>query len=89
MARLIKVFDGVTGFGWFAMAAEHEMGWNSAARLFGSGGDPIRAFVSGAIGVVTYLGDLHTFPILLTYFVMFTAAGFAVLRRRGVAGPTC
>ena len=89
MGRLIKLFDGVSGFGWFGTVAEYDLGWNTAALMFGEGGEPISGFaLAGAIGVVDYPSDLHAFLVLLGYLVVFTAAAFALFRRRDVAGPT-
>ncbi len=89
MGRLIKLFDGVSGMSWFGTVAEYDLGWNTAALMFGDGGEPIRGFaLSGAIGVVNYPTDLHAFLVLLAYLAVFTAAAFALFRRRDVAGPT-
>ena len=89
MGRLIKLFDGVSGFSWFATVAEYDLGWNTAAWMFGEGGDPVPGFaLAGAIGVVDYPGDLHAFLVLLGYLVLFTVIAFALFRRRDVAGPT-
>ena len=89
MGRLTMLFDGVSGFQWFGTLAEYDLGWNTAASMFGSGGEPIRGFaLAGAIGVVDYPTDLHAFLVLLGYLIIFSIIAFALFRRRDVAGPT-
>ena len=89
MGRLIKLFDGVSGFAWFGTVAGFDLGWNTAAWMFGEGGEPIPGFaLAGAIGVVDYPGDGHAFLVLSAYLIVFTALAFAMFRRLDVAGPT-
>ena len=89
MGRLIKLFDGAAGFSWFARVAEYDLGWNTAAWMFGQGGEPIPGFaLAGAIGTADYPQDLHAFLVLSGYLALFTVIAFAVFRRRDVAGPT-
>jgi hypothetical protein len=89
MGRLIKLFDGVSGFSWFGTVAEYDLGWNTAAWMFGRGGEPIPGFaLAGAIGVVDYPSDIHAFLVLLGYLVIFGAIAFRLFKNRDVAGPT-
>ncbi len=89
MARLLQLFEGQAGFGWVADVARVDLGWNSAAWLFGEGGEPIRGFnLVGAIGKVDYPGDLHAFLVQLAYLAAFAAAAFWLFNRRDVTGPT-
>jgi ABC-2 type transport system permease protein len=89
MGRLISLFDGVSGMAWFGTVAEFDLGWNTAAWMFGQGGEPIRGFaLAGAIGTADYPGDLHALLVLTAYLAIFTVLTFVLFRRRDVAGPT-
>lgn len=89
MGRLIDLFEDTSGFSWFANLAEFDLGWNTAAWMFGEGGEPIPGFaLAGAIGAVEYPGDLHAFLVLAAYLVGLTAIAFALFRSRDVTGPT-
>ncbi len=89
MGRLIKLFDGVSGFQWFGTVADYDLGWNTAAWMFGEGGEPIPGFaLAGAIGVADYPSNLHAFLVLAGYLVVFSAIAFVSFHRRDVAGPT-
>jgi ABC-type transport system involved in multi-copper enzyme maturation permease subunit len=88
MGRLIRLFDGVAAFRWFGTLAEYDLGWNTAAWMFGEGGEPIPGFaLAGAIGVVDYPVDLHAVFVLAGYTALFLTAGFWIFRRRDVSGP--
>ena len=87
--RLIRLFDGVAGMAWFADLAEYDLGWNTAAWMFGEGREPIRGFnLAGAIGQVDYPVELHSFLVLLVYAALFLGLAFWLFSRRDVAGPT-
>lgn len=89
MGRLIKLFDGVSGFSWFGTVAEYDLGWNTAAWMFGEGGEPVPGFaLAGAIGVVDYPSDLHAFLVLLAYLAVFSVIAFTLFQKRDVTGPT-
>lgn len=89
MGRLVKLFDGVDAFSWFGTAAEYDLGWTTAAWMFGEGGQPIPGFaLVGAIGTVDYPPDLHAFLVMTTYGLVFTGLAFWLFRRRDVAGPS-
>ena len=89
MGRLIKLFDGAAGFGWFARVAEFDLGWNVAGWMFGRGGEPIPGFaLAGAIGTTDYPPDLQALAVLLAYTALFTGIAFRVFSRRDVTGPS-
>ncbi len=89
MARLLQLFDGASGFGWVADVADVDLGWNTAAWLFGEGGEPIRGFnLVGAIGQATYPGGIWSFAVQLAYLAAFAGAAFWLFQRRDIAGPT-
>lgn len=87
--RLIKLFEDVSGMGWLSSIAEYDLGWNTAAWMFGQAGEPIPGFaLAGAIGQVQYPSDLHSFLVLVTYTAAILWLAFRLFRRRDVAGPT-
>ncbi len=89
MARVIQLFEGQAGFGWVADLARFDLGWNSAAWLFGKGGEPIRGFnLVGAIGRVAYPGDLWAFLVQAAYTALFAGIAFWLFTRRDVTGPS-
>ncbi|MFQ5948136.1 MAG: ABC transporter permease subunit [Acidimicrobiia bacterium] len=89
VGRLIKLFDGVAAFRWFGTFAEFDLGWNTAAWMFGEGGQPIPGFaLAGAIGVAEYPSDLHAFLVQMAYLAALLALAFWLFQRRDVAGPT-
>ncbi len=89
MARLLQLFEGQAGFGWVADVARFDLGWNSAAWLFGEGGEPVRGFnLVGAIGKVDYPGDLWAFLVQAAYVAFFAGLAFWLFSRRDVAGPS-
>ncbi len=89
MARLLQLFEGQAGFGWVADLARVDLGWNTAAWLFGEGGEPIRGFnLVGAIGKVDYPGDLWAFVVQAAYLALFAALAFRLFARRDVTGPS-
>ncbi len=89
MARLLQLFDGQAGFGWVADVARIDLGWNTAAWLFGEGGEPIRGFnLVGAIGRVDYPGDVWSFVVQAGYLALFAGLAFWLFSRRDVAGPS-
>ena len=89
IGRLIKLFDGVAAFRWFGSVAEYDLGWNTAAWLFGRGGEPISGFaLAGAIGTADYPGDVHAFLIQTVFVVLLGALAFRLFRRRDVTGPS-
>ena len=89
MGRLIKLFDDVAAFSWFGTVAEFDLGWNTAAWMFGEGGQAIPGFaLAGAIGGASYPSDLHAFLVLLTYLLILTGLAFWLFRKRDVVGST-
>lgn len=89
MGRLIKLFDGASGFGWFAKVAEFDLGWNVAGWMFGRGGEPISGFaLAGAIGTADYPQDLQALIVLLAYTALFTGLAFWLFQKRDVTGPS-
>lgn len=89
MGRLIDLFEDGSGFGWFADVATYDLGWNTAAWMFGSGGEPIPGFaLAGAIGAVEYPGEVHASLVLAAYLGILTAVAFVMFRSRDVTGPT-
>lgn len=89
MGRLVKLFDGVSGFGWFGSAAEFDLGWVTAAWMFGEGGEPIPGFaLVGAIGQVDFPPDWHAFLVMTAYGLVFYSLAFWLFGRRDVAGPS-
>ncbi len=89
VGRLIQLFEDAAGFGWFATVAELDLGWNTAAWLFGEGGEPVRGFqLAGAIGKADYPGDVHAFVVLAAFTVVLGALAFWLMRTRDVAGPS-
>jgi ABC-type transport system involved in multi-copper enzyme maturation permease subunit len=89
IGRLIKLFDGVAAFRWFGSVAEYDLGWNTAAWLFGRGGEPISGFaLAGAIGTSDYPGDVHAFLVQLAFTIVIGGLAFRLFRRRDVAGPS-
>lgn len=61
VGRLLNLFDGVSGFGWFATLADFDLGWNTAAWMLSEQGMPVPGFaIGGAIGVADYPGELHS-----------------------------
>lgn len=89
MGRLIKLFDGASGFGWFASVAEFDLGWNVAGWMFGRGGEPISGFaLAGAIGTADYPPDLQALVVLLAYTALFGLLAFRIFSRRDVTGPS-
>ena len=89
IGRLIKLFDGVAAFRWFGSVAEYDLGWNTAAWLFGRGGEPISGFaLAGAIGTADYPGDIHAFLVQLVFIIIIGGLAFRLFKRRDVAGPS-
>jgi len=89
IGRLIKLFDGVAAFRWFGSVAEYDLGWNTAAWLFGRGGSPISGFaLAGAIGTADYPSDLHSFLVQLFFILILGGLAFRLFRRRDVTGPS-
>lgn len=89
MGRLIKLFDGVAAFRWFGTFVEYDLGWNTAAWLFGRGGAPIPGFaLAGAIGTTEYPGDAHAFFVQAVFAVVLGGLAFWLFERRDVAGPS-
>jgi len=89
IGRLIKLFDGVAAFRWFGSAVEYDLGWNTAAWMFGRGGEPIPGFaLAGAIGTADYPGDVHAFLVQLVYIVVLGGLAFWPFHRRDVTGPS-
>lgn len=89
VGRLIKLFDDVAAFRWFGSLVEYDLGWNTAAWMFGENGEPIPGFaLAGAIGVADYPSDVHAFLVQLAYFIGLTALAFWLFLRRDVAGPS-
>ena len=86
---LIKLFDGQAAFRWFASLAEFDLGWNTAAIMYGDGGTPVPGFsLGGAIGVTDYPSDLHAFASLAVWLAVIGWAAFWLIRRRDVTGPS-
>ena len=89
IGRLIKLFDGVAAFRWFGSVVEYDLGWNTAAWMFGRGGEPISGFaLAGAIGTADYPGDVHAFLVQLAYIVILGGLAFWLFHRRDVTGPS-
>ena len=89
IGRLIKLFDGVAAFRWFGSFVEYDLGWNTAAWLFGRDGEPIPGFaLAGAIGTADYPGDVHAFLVQMGSIVVLGGLAFWLFRRRDVTGPS-
>ncbi len=89
IGRIIKLFDGVDGMRWFSSLAEYDLGWNTAAWMFGENGEPITGFaLAGAIGVVEYPSEAHAFVVQAVFLAAFTVLAFVLFNRRDVAGPS-
>jgi ABC-type transport system involved in multi-copper enzyme maturation permease subunit len=89
VGRLITLFDGVAAFRWFGTFVEYDLGWNTAAWLFGRAGEPIPGFaLAGAIGTSEYPGDVHAFLVQLGFLAVLGGLAFWFFRRRDVAGPS-
>ena len=89
IGRLIKLFDGVNGMRWFSSLVEYDLGWNTAAFLFGRAGEPIPGFaLAGAIGTAKYPSDLHAFLVQLAYILILGGLAFWLFQRRDVTGPS-
>ena len=89
IGRLIKLFDGVAAFRWFGSVVEYDLGWNTAAWLFGRGGEPIPGFaLAGAIGTSDYPGDIHAFVVQLAFILLLGGLAFWLFQRRDVTGPS-
>jgi ABC-type transport system involved in multi-copper enzyme maturation permease subunit len=88
MGRLIGLFSGASGFSWFGTVADYDLGWNTAALVFGRGGEPVPGFaLAGAIGATDYPTEAHALIVMTAWFALFTAAAVVILRRRDVGGP--
>ncbi len=86
---VILLIEDAAGFGWFATLAEFDLGWNTAAWMFGEGGEPVRGFqLAGAIGKADYPGDLHSLAVLLAFTLVLGGLAFWLMRRQDVAGPS-
>lgn len=89
IGRLLKLFDNVAAFRWFGSLVEYDLGWNTAAWMFGENGEPIPGFaLAGAIGTADYPSDTHAFLVQLVFLVGLTALAFWLFQRRDVAGPS-
>ena len=87
--RLIKLLDGVDGMRWFGDLIEYDLGWNTAAWLFGRSGEPISGFnLVGAIGQAGYPGELHSFLVQAAYAALFLGVAFWQFQKRDVTGPS-
>jgi ABC-type transport system involved in multi-copper enzyme maturation permease subunit len=88
VGRLVKLVDGSDAFRWFGTMVEYDLGWNTAAWLFGRDGEPISGFaLVGAIGTATYPGDLHAFLVQMVAAGLFGSLAFWIFGRRDVTGP--
>jgi len=89
IGRLIKLFDGVAGMRWFSSLVEYDLGWNTAAWLFGRDGEPLAGFnLASAIGTAQYPGDLHAFLVQLFFALVLGGLAFWLFHRRDVTGPS-
>lgn len=89
VGRLVKLFDGEAAFRWFGTFVEYDLGWNTAAWLFGRAGEPIPGFaLAGAIGTTRYPDDVHAFFVQLAFVLAFGALAFRSFYCRDIGGPS-
>jgi ABC-type transport system involved in multi-copper enzyme maturation permease subunit len=89
VGRIIQLFEDAAGFSWVAQMAEFDLGWNTAAWMFGRDGEPIPGFqLASAIGTTPYPSDEHAFGVQLVFLGGLLAVAFWLFGRKDVAGPT-
>jgi ABC-type transport system involved in multi-copper enzyme maturation permease subunit len=88
IGRLVKLVDGFEAFRWFGTLVEYDLGWNTAAWLFGRDGEPMSGFaLVGAIGTTTYPADLHALLVQVVAAGILGSIAFWLFSRRDVTGP--